>query len=411
MVLVVFLDSRFALKMLIKTWAPNRGPRFTTALLDRPFPDFRRSALHSSRAAAGGNQHRRLPGRKDDATHGDCDRRRHGWAGGHGICSQQDVARGKGSAGPATAQVQPPADHFRRLECGRYVPLRVQAADHSEHRRFCPPGHRLQELLFCLDLHRLLHGDDPDGRLSHRTPCLSPDGPVRAQVRRKTAWPHVDAKRRLHHWRVLVQLGSLLHRGELRNAYDFLPAPTFQEGGLQHLWEATGSLHQHTGIGNRADEYHDLETIWNSAARLPDDLNLRYPAAESFAQAQKILEQMPDGFFMWVHVMTPHMLPIIPVRQERGRFIPDDQLRTFEYEEDDSSRLAIPPVTDRNGKTRLTSAALPTMSAWPPPIATSAIFMSELESSGKLQQHNGRCVGRSRGKLSAAASISMVAAI
>ena len=86
-VLVVFLDSRFALKILIKTWAPDRGPRFTTALLVSPFPDFRRSSLHSSRAATGGDEHRRLPGRKDDATHCYCDRRRHRWAGGHGICS------------------------------------------------------------------------------------------------------------------------------------------------------------------------------------------------------------------------------------------------------------------------------------------------------------------------------------
>jgi arylsulfatase A-like enzyme len=171
----------------------------------------------------------------------------------------------------------------------------------------------------------------------------------------------------------------------LRSAYDFLPSPTFQEGGLQRMWEASDPLHQHTGIGNRADEYHDLETIWNSAARLPDDLNLRYPAADSFANARKILDQMPDsGFFLWVHVMSPHA-PYHPGAAERGRFIPDAQLRTFEDEESDSSRIAIPPVYGPEWQDKIDQRRL----AYDECLATAdrefGSFMSELESSGKLR--------------------------
>ena len=98
-VLVVFLDSRFALTSLIKSWWPNHGPGFTSALLTAHFLVFARGPLHSSRTERSGDQYRRLPWRKDDATHGDCDSRRHCCAGGHGICSQQDGAGGKGSTG------------------------------------------------------------------------------------------------------------------------------------------------------------------------------------------------------------------------------------------------------------------------------------------------------------------------
>ena len=38
--LVVFLDSRFALTVLIKSWWSNHGPRFTTALLTAHFLAF-----------------------------------------------------------------------------------------------------------------------------------------------------------------------------------------------------------------------------------------------------------------------------------------------------------------------------------------------------------------------------------
>ena len=114
----------------------------------------------------------------------------------------------------------------------------------------------------------------------------------------------------------------------LKSDYDFLPEPTFQEGGLQHLWEASGPLHQHTGIGNRADEYHDLEMIWNSAAELPDDLNLRYPAAESFARRTE--DPGPDA--RWVFPVGPRDAATCPLSSGcagAGTFHPRRRIADF----------------------------------------------------------------------------------
>ena len=46
-VLVMFVDSRFALTILIKAWWSHHGPRFTARAAYRPFSGFRRSALPS----------------------------------------------------------------------------------------------------------------------------------------------------------------------------------------------------------------------------------------------------------------------------------------------------------------------------------------------------------------------------
>ncbi len=127
----------------------------------------------------------------------------------------------------------------------------------------------------------------------------------------------------------------------LRSEYDFLPEPTFQKGGLQHLWEATASLHQNSGIGNRMDEYNDLMTGWNFMGGLPLDLFRRYPATESFAHGAKILDKLPDGFFLWIHVMTPHS-PYHPDAASRGTFISEEKLRKFEDEGDEGARRWYP---------------------------------------------------------------------
>ena len=134
----------------------------------------------------------------------------------------------------------------------------------------------------------------------------------------------------------------------LKNAFDVLPEPTFQEGGLQHLWDATAPLHQDSGIGNRIDEYLDLISVWNSLGRLPNNLFVRYRAAASFEHSRDLVAKLPDGFFLWVHVMTPHG-PYFPDAADRGRFLSDAELQTFEddsvgpwkphYEPDQQSRV------------------------------------------------------------------------
>ena len=125
----------------------------------------------------------------------------------------------------------------------------------------------------------------------------------------------------------------------LRSEYDFLPQPTYQKGGLEHAWQASVPLHQNSGIGNRMDEYRDLITAYNPVmGGLPLELCLQYPAHESFEHGQKILEQLPDGFFLWIHVMTPHA-PYHPDKASRGVFLPDDELRQFENEGDNGAKI------------------------------------------------------------------------
>ena len=117
----------------------------------------------------------------------------------------------------------------------------------------------------------------------------------------------------------------------LKSQFDFLPEPVFQQGGLQHLWNATGPLHQDSGFGSRIDEYVDLANLFSFLGRLPVNLIERFRAAASFEQAREILGKLPDGFFLWVHVMTPHG-PYLPDSTERGRFLPSNVQQLFEGE-------------------------------------------------------------------------------
>ncbi len=169
----------------------------------------------------------------------------------------------------------------------------------------------------------------------------------------------------------------------MKNEFDFLPKPTFQQGSLQHLWEATSSLHQDTRIGSRMDEYFDLMIVWNSLGRMPLGLHLEFRAAESFAHAREMLAKLPDGFFLWVHVMTPHG-PYHPDAADRGRFIPDDQLRTFEFEGEDLAPRWYPYYSP-DQQSQVDRRRL----AYDEFVATAdrafGSFMSELENSGKLR--------------------------
>jgi arylsulfatase A-like enzyme len=115
----------------------------------------------------------------------------------------------------------------------------------------------------------------------------------------------------------------------IENEYDILPEPTFQQGGLERLWKATAPLHQDSGIGSRLDEYLDLINLWNSVGGLPGNLHERYTAAASFEHAREVVAKLPDGFFLWIHVMTPHG-PYLPGSSERGLFLPAGIQQAFE---------------------------------------------------------------------------------
>jgi arylsulfatase A-like enzyme len=168
----------------------------------------------------------------------------------------------------------------------------------------------------------------------------------------------------------------------LANGYDVLPEPTFQPGALQHLWDATTPLHQNTGFGSRVEEYADLVRVWDPLWRLPNSIWLRFRAVQSFEHARDVLAELPDGFFLWVHVMTPHD-PYHPDAAERGRFLPEEQFRTFEFEKDNGERFWYPNY-EPTQQSQVDKRRL----AYDEFVATAdrtfGAFISDLESSGKL---------------------------
>jgi arylsulfatase A-like enzyme len=165
----------------------------------------------------------------------------------------------------------------------------------------------------------------------------------------------------------------------LANEYDFLPAPTFKPGGLQRLWEATALLHQDSGIGNRLDEYNNLVWLWNFAGHPEPTMRVR--AASSFEEAREILAKLPDGFFLWVHVVAPHN-PYLPDAADRERFLPYDEQRGYEEEE---SELRFKPHYPPDQQAQVDRRRL----LYDEFILTAdrafGSFMSALENTGKLR--------------------------
>jgi arylsulfatase A-like enzyme len=165
----------------------------------------------------------------------------------------------------------------------------------------------------------------------------------------------------------------------LRNGISLLPEPVFQQGGLQSLWNATRPLHQDSGFGSRMDEYVDLEHIWNTLTGSPGNLSMRFRAVKSIEQAERQLAQLPDGHFLWLHVITPHS-PYLPDRADRGRFLPDTDLRTYEEESGDRWKPRYPSeAQDQVNQRRLRYDEF---------IATAdrafGAFMNDLEEGGRL---------------------------
>jgi arylsulfatase A-like enzyme len=111
--------------------------------------------------------------------------------------------------------------------------------------------------------------------------------------------------------------------------YDFLPEPIFLRGVFQHLWNATTLIHQRSRFGNRADEHADLILAWTRLMGLPTNSHEGLSATETFENARQLVNQLPDGFFLWIHVMTPHA-PYLPGHEERGRFLPAHVQQFFE---------------------------------------------------------------------------------
>ncbi len=341
-VLVVFLDSRYALNILIKMYAPDRGPRFTTALLTAHFLAFV-LVLCIPRA-------RRQVETSIDGFLGEKMTRRTAIAtvvGTVGLVATEFALSKTTPVVKAALAPQRPKSNILMITFDACA-----AEDMSLYGYGLPTTPNIDAFARQATVFKNFYSAS-----TFTGPCVSSilTGVYPAEHRVYQLMGRIQPKyadRTLAHLMrnagyttgAFVSNWAAYYITEnLKSGYDFLPEPVFQPGGLQSLWDATDPLHQHTGIGNRADEYRDLNVVWNSAAGLPDNLSQQFPAAETFAQAEKILAQMPDGFFLWIHVMTPHS-PYHPGAAERGRFIAESELRTFENEENDSSRLAIPPV-------------------------------------------------------------------
>ena len=223
------------------------------------------------------------------------------------------------------------------------------------------------------------------GDISLGKPCLSSDRPPSAEDAKKSL-PH--AMRAAGYTTGAFVSNPLAYylAESLKNEFDFLPKPIFQAGGPQHLWEATRPLHQDSGIGSRLDEYNDFFQLWNFLGRLPDDLMYRFRAVAAFEHAREVLAKLPDGFFLWVHVMTPHY-PYLPDVADRGRFHHGNELRI----EQDYTQPWVPhyapkhPHYDRNQQSQVDELRL----IYDEFIATAdrafGAFVLDLENAGKLR--------------------------
>jgi arylsulfatase A-like enzyme len=115
---------------------------------------------------------------------------------------------------------------------------------------------------------------------------------------------------------------------DLRGGFNILPEPQFRPGSFQWAWNATRPLHQYSGVGSRTVEYFNLDDRWHLPGQVITDPSVRMRPDLTFAQAKQVLSQLPDGFFLWVHLITPHD-PYIPDVADLGRFLPASESTSF----------------------------------------------------------------------------------
>ncbi len=378
-VLVVFLDSRFALTILIKSWWSNHGPRFTTALLTAHFlafvvalciPRARRELVTSLDGVLGEKVTRRTA----IAT----------VAGTAALVATEFVLSKTAPMVKAALVSQRPKSNFVLITfdalCAEDMSLygyKLPTAPNIDAfardatlftnffsaSTFTTPGigviltgvYPSESYIYGLS------GQVPAANVEKTLPHLMRAGGYATGAFLSNPWAYYLAK-------------------SVENDFDVLPEPIFQKGGMQHLWDATKPLHQDSGIGSRINEYFELETMWDFVAGSPPAPSFRYRAAASFEHAREVLAKLPDGFFLWVHVLTPHS-PYLPDPEDQGRFIPEAELRSFEGEPWSHWK----PTYSRDQQGEVDRHRL----AYDEFILTAdrafGAFMSDLENSGKMQ--------------------------
>ena len=122
---------------------------------------------------------------------------------------------------------------------------------------------------------------------------------------------------------------------DLAADYDVLPDMEFYTHDLRRLWNGTALFHQQRAPGNRAVEYVDFKHAFEFLPQLAEThfpnrlarLESPFPPAQSFAQGRRVLDKLPEGFFLWIHVMAPHE-PYLPDGSHFGRFLHSREMRT-----------------------------------------------------------------------------------
>ena len=379
-VLVLFLDSRFALRILINLWGKNHGPRFTTALLTAHFLAFA-AALLIPRA-------RKEVVTSLDGILGEKITRRTAIAtvAGTAALVVTEYALAKSALGVKTSLApERPKSNILLITFDA-----LSAEDMSLYGYRLPTTPNIDAFARKGTVFTNFYSAS-----TYTIPCVATilTGLYPSQSRVYQMQGQLSAE---DAGKILPQAmrsagyatGAFVSNpypyyfaDNLANEFDFLPQPTFQPGWLQHLWDATTPLHQNSRIGSRVEEYADLIRVLDPPAGVPTSLWLQFRAAASFEHAREMLAELPDGFFLWVHVMTPHN-PYLPDAADRGRFLPDDQLRSFELEEDTIGRRWYPHY-EPDQQSQVDQRRL----AYDEFILTAdrafGSFMSEIENSGK----------------------------
>jgi arylsulfatase A-like enzyme len=164
---------------------------------------------------------------------------------------------------------------------------------------------------------------------------------------------------------------------------DYLPDFPHRSQPFLNFWDATRILHQREPFGSRTSEYWDLEETWGglqaqlkkAGPRLfASESKYDYSPSASFSQARELLDRMPEGFFLWVHLMAPHD-PYLPDAPYLHRFLPSGEVASWWPS----------PTYELNDQPKIDKARLRYDELIAEADGAFGAFVTELERSGRLR--------------------------